>query len=81
VASHAAASATMMNAMIRRTLVDECDDQADARRPSLPSAALYRPNRYPKPRTIWTYRGREASGSTLARSRCTQASTSRESPR
>jgi hypothetical protein len=71
VASNAAASATMMNAMIRRTLIG----------PPLPSAALYRPNRYPKPRTIWTYRGREASGSTFARSRCTQASTSRESPR
>ncbi len=39
------------------------------------------PNRYPNPRTVCTYTGAVVSFSIFARSRCTHASTSRESPR
>lgn len=39
------------------------------------------PNRYPKPRTVWMKTGADESASILARTRWTQASTSRESPR
>src|SRR6202021_1258985 len=53
---------------------DERDDQAGPHEAPSLLPGYTGPKRYPKPRTVWTYRGPAGSASILARSRCTHAS-------